>query len=77
MRGRLQAAFYIVVAGGPRMGDWSHGYAGAMFGPAPTVIGGGVLVLAGTAASALGFGEFRSYRAGGDAPGDRETPVTN
>lgn len=77
MRGRLQAAFYIVVAGGPRMGDWSHGYAGAMFGPAPTVIGGGVLVLAGTAASALGFGEFRSYRAGGDAPGDRETPVTD
>lgn len=75
MRGRLQAAFYIVVAGGPRMGDWSHGYAGAMFGPAPTVIGGGVLVLAGTAASALGFGEFRTYRAGGEEPGDRETPV--
>lgn len=75
MRGRLQAAFYIVVAGGPRMGDWSHGYAGAMFGPAPTVIGGGVLVLAGTAASALGFGEFRRYRAGGDEPRDRETRV--
>lgn len=75
MRGRLQAAFYIVVAGGPRMGDWSHGYAGAMFGPAPTVIGGGVLVLAGTAASALGFGEFRSYRAGGDEPRDHETRV--
>lgn len=75
MRGRLQAAFYIVVAGGPRMGDWSHGYAGAMFGPAPTVIGGGVLVLAGTTASALGFGEFRTYRAAGEEPGDRETPV--
>ena len=57
------------------MGDWSHGYAGAMFGPAPTVIGGGILVLAGTAASALGFGEFRSYRAGGDEPRDRETRV--
>ncbi len=64
MRGRLQSVFYIVVAGGPRLGDWSHGYAGAMFGPAPAVIGGGALVLAGTAASSLGFPAFRRYRAG-------------
>lgn len=74
MRGRLQAVFYIVVAGGPRLGDWSHGYAGAMFGPAPAVVGGGVAVVAGTAASALGFPAFRRYRSdAGERPVSAES----
>ncbi|MTD56625.1 MFS transporter [Amycolatopsis pithecellobii] len=45
MRGRMQGAFTVVVAGGPRIADVTHGWAGAGVGTAAASAGGGVLVI--------------------------------
>jgi MFS family permease len=43
LRGRLQGVFVIVVAGGPRLGDFLAGSVGDLAGPAVAITGGGVL----------------------------------
>ncbi|WP_435851380.1 MFS transporter [Streptomyces thermolilacinus] len=42
MRGRLQGVFIVVVAGGPRAGDFLAGTAGDVFSPTTAVVAGGV-----------------------------------
>lgn len=48
MRGRLQGVFLIVVAGGPRLADMLHGWAGASWGAGMATLAGGVAVVVGT-----------------------------
>jgi MFS family permease len=45
MRGRMQGAFTVVVAGGPRIADVTHGWTGAAVGTAAASAGGGLLVI--------------------------------
>lgn len=62
MRGRLQGVFIVVVAGGTRLGDLTHGLAGAALGTAVTAAGGGGLVVVGMAVCAVLFPAFLRYR---------------
>jgi MFS family permease len=48
VRGRLQGVFLIVVAGGPRLADMLHGWAGSLWGAGMATLVGGVLVIVGT-----------------------------
>ncbi|RCG27138.1 MFS transporter [Streptomyces diacarni] len=61
MRGRMQGVFTVVVAGGPRLADLLHGTIGAAAGTRHTVIGGGLLVVAGTLALAFAVPAFWRY----------------
>ncbi|WP_051407366.1 MFS transporter [Nocardia sp. CNY236] len=45
VRGRLQGVFNIAVAGGQRLGDFSHGITAALVGTTVAVSGGGALVV--------------------------------
>lgn len=45
MRGRMQGAFTVVVAGGPRIADLTHGWTAAGVGTAAAASGGGLLVI--------------------------------
>ncbi|MEV6957141.1 MFS transporter [Streptomyces sp. NPDC051183] len=61
MRGRLQGVFIVVVAGGPRLGDFLAGTAADLFSPAVAITGGGVgcvLVLGLLAARWRGFARY-------------------
>ncbi|MDH6144159.1 MFS family permease [Kitasatospora sp. GP30] len=46
MRGRLQGIFIVVVAGGPRLGDFESGTVAALTSPVTSVITGGLACLA-------------------------------
>src|SRR5262249_51880947 len=46
MRGRLQGIFTVVVAGGPRLGDFESGAVAALTNPATSVITGGLACVA-------------------------------
>ncbi|MGY1433909.1 MFS transporter [Streptomyces reniochalinae] len=61
MRGRMQGVFTVVVAGGPRLADLLHGTIGAAAGTRHTVVGGGLLVVAGTLALAFAVPAFWRY----------------
>nr|WP_307808176.1 MFS transporter [Streptomyces oryzae] len=63
MRGRMQGVFTVVVAGGPRLADLLHGTVGAAAGARPTVVGGGLLVVAAMVALAGAFPAFWRYSA--------------
>ncbi|MFD6889447.1 MFS transporter [Streptomyces sp. NPDC059957] len=61
MRGRLQGVFIVVVAGGPRLGDFLAGAAAELTSPTVAITGGGlgcVLVLALLAARWRGFARY-------------------
>ena len=45
MRGRMQGAFTVVVAGGPRVADLTHGWTATAVGAATAATGGGLLVV--------------------------------
>ncbi|QZY29351.1 MFS transporter [Nocardioides coralli] len=62
VRGRLQGIFIVVVAGGPRVADVTHGAAAAVTGAAVAAAGGGVLVVVGTIVAALAVPGFVRYR---------------
>ncbi len=62
VRGRLQGVFIVVVAGGPRIADVVHGYAGSLVGPAWAIGGGGVAVIVLTVLVALVVPAFWRYR---------------
>lgn len=64
VRGRLQGVFTVVVAGGPRLGDVTHGFAAASVGTAAAAAGGGVLVVVLTGVAVLALPGFVRYRAG-------------
>ncbi|ALG83811.1 MFS transporter [Gordonia phthalatica] len=63
VRGRLQGVFIVVVAGGPRIADVTHGATAAVAGTAVTVAGGGILVVILTVVAALAVPVFWRYRA--------------
>ncbi|RZQ63297.1 MFS transporter [Amycolatopsis suaedae] len=63
MRGRTQGTFTVVVAGGPRIADVTHGWAAAGVGTAAAATGGGVLVLVLLAVAVLLLPAFWRYRA--------------
>ncbi|MGV9270415.1 MFS transporter [Kitasatospora sp. NPDC003701] len=46
MRGRLQGIFIVVVAGGPRLGDFESGTVASLTSPATSVISGGLACVA-------------------------------
>ena len=62
VRGRLQGVFIVVVAGGPRLADATHGAAAAMVGTTIAAAGGGVLVVAGVLIAVLTMPAFVRYR---------------
>ena len=62
VRGRLQGVFTVVVAGGPRLGDVTHGAAAAVVGTTAAAAGGGVLVLVGVVVAAVAMPAFVRYR---------------
>ncbi len=67
LRGRLSAVHILVVAGGPRVGDFEAGVVAAAFTPMVSVVSGGALCIAGVAVLALAVPEFARYRAGDPA----------
>lgn len=62
VRGRLQGVFIVVVAGGPRIADVTHGTSAAVVGTAAAAAGGGVLVIVGTIVAAIAVPSFVRYR---------------
>ncbi len=63
LRGRLQGVFFVVVAGGPRLGDVESGSAASLVGLGPAAWSGGLLCLVGLAALALAVPAFARYDA--------------
>ncbi|MEV0596818.1 MFS transporter [Nonomuraea cavernae] len=64
MRGRLQGAFMVVVAGGPRLGDLRAGASAVAFGVTGAWVGGGLACAAVVLAVGLSVTRFRDYRSG-------------
>ncbi len=62
VRGRLQGIFIVVVAGGPRLADVTHGASAALVGTAAAAAGGGVLVVVLVVVAALVVPSFVRYR---------------
>ncbi|MFF1505829.1 MFS transporter [Streptomyces sp. NPDC058326] len=63
MRGRLQGVFIVVVAGGPRLGDFLAGSVAGLTSPAVAVTGGGIACVLAVGALALYARGFRRYDA--------------
>lgn len=63
MRGRLQGVFIVVVAGGPRAGDFLAGTAGDLFSPSAAVVAGGVACVVAVGLLALARPGFLRYDA--------------
>ncbi|AOP48798.1 MFS transporter [Streptomyces lydicus] len=68
MRGRLQGVFIVVVAGGPRLGDFLAGSAADLTSPATAVVGGGLACVLVVTALGLGRRAFARYDAGDPQP---------
>lgn len=63
LRGRLGSIFFLVVTGGPRLGDFEAGLVATTFSPTVSVVSGGVACLVGAAIVAACYPELRRYRA--------------
>jgi MFS family permease len=61
MRGRMSAAFSLVVTGGPRLGDIESGTVGSAVGVRFSVVSGGLACMVGVVAIALAFPALRHY----------------
>ncbi|MET9428436.1 MFS transporter [Streptomyces sp. NPDC003036] len=68
MRGRLQGVFLVVVAGGPRLGDFVAGSVADLTTPALAVTGGGVACVVAVGLLALRWRGFARYDARDPAP---------
>ena len=68
MRGRLQGIFTVVVAGGPRLGDFETGTVAQLTSPAFSVVSGGLACVAGIVLMALMRPAFLAYDAENPAP---------
>ncbi|MGZ4145953.1 MAG: MFS transporter, partial [Actinomycetota bacterium] len=62
LRGRLSAIHILVVAGGPRLGDFEAGIVASAFTPAISVVSGGLACIAGVAILAAVVPQFAAYR---------------
>jgi MFS family permease len=67
LRGRLSGINYLVVAGGPRLGDLEAGLVASAFSPTVSVVSGGILCILGAAAVAVFVPSLIRYRAGDPA----------
>jgi len=63
LRGRLQGVFIVVVAGGPRLGDFIAGSAADLTSPGTAVTGGGIACVVAVALLALRWPGFARYDA--------------
>ncbi|MCA2224586.1 MFS transporter [Nonomuraea aurantiaca] len=63
MRGRMQGAFMVVVAGGPRLGDLRAGVTAVWFGMTWAWVGGGLACAVAVLIVGLSVPSFRNYRA--------------
>ncbi|WP_246083309.1 MFS transporter [Nonomuraea diastatica] len=63
MRGRLQGAFMVVVAGGPRLGDLRAGATATAFGLGGAWVGGGIACMVTVLVVGLSVAGFRNFRA--------------
>ena len=63
MRGRMQGVFIVVVAGGPRLADLVHGFAGATLGTRTAIAGGGLAVVVAVLTLAATSPAYWRYRA--------------
>jgi len=62
LRGRLTATYFMVVVGGPFLGDLEAGVVAGVSSPRISVVSGGVLGIAGLAVAALAFPEVWEHR---------------
>jgi hypothetical protein len=68
LRGRLQGVFTVVVAGGPRMGDFLAGSSAALFTPTIALAAGGVACMVGVALATARERGFLAYDGGDPKP---------
>ncbi|MEU3604746.1 MFS transporter [Streptomyces sp. NPDC035033] len=68
MRGRLQGVFIVVVAGGPRLGDFVAGSVADLTSPAVAITGGGLLCAVAVGVFAVYARGFRRYDADHPTP---------
>jgi MFS family permease len=69
LRGRVSSIFWLVVGGGPKLGDLEAGVVATMFTPTVSVVSGGLACIVGAFVCAAVYPELRRYRAtGGGAP---------
>ena len=64
LRGRLGAVFFIVVTGGPKLGDVEAGLIAAVFGAPVSVVTGGIACIVGAFVTARVYPELPAYRVG-------------
>jgi MFS family permease len=62
LRGRLTATYFMVVVGGPFLGDLEAGVVAGVSSPRISVVSGGALCIAGLAIAALAFPEVWAHR---------------
>jgi MFS family permease len=77
LRGRLSGINYLVVAGGPRLGDLEAGLVASVFSPMVSVVSGGLLCIAGAGLIAWLVPSFRRYQALADHEAADEAPGTD
>ena len=75
-RGRVNAADYVVGAGGGQLGSLEAGAVGSLTSPVISALSGGVLAIAGTAVIAAALPSFRRYRAAAPAPAPAPAPAS-
>lgn len=63
LRGRLQGVFIVVVAGGPRLGEFTAGSVASVSTPTFAVVAGGCACMAGVAVLAARYRGFAAYDA--------------
>ncbi|MGH3470687.1 MAG: MFS transporter [Nocardioidaceae bacterium] len=68
LRGRLQGVFTVVVAGGPRMGDFLIGSTAALASPTIALVAGGAACMVGVAVSTAWRRQFLAYDAAHPTP---------
>jgi len=66
LRGRLNGVFFVVVAGGPRLGDLESGAVAAAVGPVASAVSGGLLCVVGVVLLGLAYPVFARYDAAAD-----------
>ena len=68
MRGRLQGVFTVVVAGGPRLGDFESGSVAQLTTPTFSAVSGGIACLAAMLVLVLRYPSFARYDSGSPTP---------
>ena len=63
LRGRLSSVFFVVVTGGPKLGDIESGLVAGAFGATFSVITGGLVTVVGALVVARIYPELPTYRA--------------